>query len=305
VGDLLKGKVAIVTGAGRGIGREEALALAREGARVVVNDIGVSAEGAGSATTPAEEVVAEIRKIGGEAVTSFESVADFAGARRIVETALDSFGRLDILVNNAAIFIMKLIIEHTEEDWDRMVAVHLKGTFNMCRHAAPVMIKQGYGRIINTSSNQWRTPEGRVSYAAAKGGIVSFTYALAWELRNDGITVNAIAPFAATRAMESARVYDQHTADLGLERQDRGVYSRPGPEFVPPMVVYLASDLAPHVTGRIFRTGAGKVAIYNHPEELRGVYKDYKKNGPWTIEELKDVLPNTVLSSDTRAPHIP
>lgn len=304
MGDLLAGKVAIVTGSGRGIGREEVLALAREGARVVVNDLGVSTEGAGRSGAPAEEVVAEIKQMGGEAVVSFESVADFAGSRRIVETALDNFGRLDILVNNAAIFRMKLILEHTEEDWDSTIAVHLKGTFNMCRHAAPVMTKQKSGRIINTTSNQWRTPEGRVSYAAAKGGIVSFTYALAWELRNDGITVNAIAPFADTRAMQASRAYDQHTAELGLEREDRGVYDRPGPEFVPPMVVYLASDLAPHVTGRIFRTGAGKIAIYNHPEELRGVYKDYQKNGPWTIEELKDLLPKTVLASDTRAPHI-
>jgi NAD(P)-dependent dehydrogenase (short-subunit alcohol dehydrogenase family) len=307
MGDLLKDRVAIVTGAGRGIGREEALALSAEGARVVVNDYGVTAEGTDPSPAPAEEVTAEIKRQGGEAVASFESVADYEGAKRIVRTALDSFGRLDILVNNAGITQHRLLLDMTEEDWDRVIAVHLKGTFNTCRHAAEVMKEQGYGRIINTASSQWRNPEGRVAYASAKGGIVSLTWDLAWELRNYGITCNAIAPMGRTRMYEASGGFHQTLAQAGLLRSKRldEIEERPGPEFVPPMVVYLASDLAPQVTGCVFRIGAGKVAIYSHPTETRGIYRDYKKDGPWTLEELKRLLPGTVLAGEVKAPHIP
>jgi NAD(P)-dependent dehydrogenase (short-subunit alcohol dehydrogenase family) len=307
MGDLLKDRVAIVTGGGRGIGRQEALALSAEGAEVVVNDYGVTREGDDPSSGPAHEVVEEIKGLGGQAVACSESVADFGAAGRIIQTALDSFGRLDILVNNAGVFRHKLMLDHTEDDWDSVIAVHLKGTFNTCRHAIPVMKDRGYGRIINTTSSQWRNPEGRLSYAAAKGGVVSLTWDLAWELRNYGITCNAIAPMGQTRMYQASGGFHEVMTKAGLLRAKRldEIEDRPGPEFVPPMVVYLASDLAPQVTGCIFRVGAGKVAIYSHPTEARGIYKDYHGKGPWTLDELERLLPGTVLAGGVKAPHIP
>lgn len=302
---LLEGKVAIVTGAGRGIGQAEAFALAAHGAKVVVNDLGSATEGGGAARTPAEETVALIRSKGGEAVANFDSVADYESARRIVGQALDTWGRLDILVNNAGSFRDSLFHETTEADWDHIIGVHLKGTFNTCHHAVPVFMKQKHGRIINTASSQWRNPEGRAAYAAAKGGIVSLTYDLAWELRIHGITANAIAPLADTRAYAGAGPYQAKLSEAGLAHAKPGdEAARPGPEFVPPMVVYLASDLAPGVTGCVFRTGAGKIGIYSHPSEIRSVYRD-RRDGPWPLEQLRELLPATILQGNARAPHIP
>ncbi|MFC1930382.1 SDR family oxidoreductase [Chloroflexota bacterium] len=305
MGDLLKDRVAIITGSGGGIGRAEALAMAREGAKVVVNDYGVTREGADPSVGPAQGVVEEIKAMGGEAVASYESVADFQAAKRIVQTAVDSFGRVDILVNNAVIFHDKLFYELTEDDWDSVIAVILKGAFNMCRHAVPIMRQQKYGRIVNTTSGQWRNPEGRANYAAAKGSVVSLTWDLAWELRNDGITVNAIAPFAIGRNNQAAFGHEKSLADAGLKVQKRQHHMRGGPECVAPMVAYLVSDLASNVNGRVFYVAGGTVALYSHPEESRGIFKDHVNNGPWTIEELTRLLPSTVLGRDTKAPHIP
>ena len=256
MGDLLAGKVAIVTGSGRGIGRAHAFAMAAEGAKVVVNDIGVQKDGTGGTHEPADEVVAQIREQGGEAVASYGSVADFEAARGIIQTALDAFGRLDILVNNAGIFRDILFHQMTEDDWDAIVAVHLKGTFNTCRHAVPLMMEQGYGRIVNTSSSQWRNPEGRSAYGAAKGGIVSLTWDLAWELQNYDISVNAIAPMAMTGSSVSSGPYHDLVTGAGLVRVKQAYeQARPEPEYVSPMVVYLSSELAAGVTGRVFRVG--------------------------------------------------
>ncbi|MBI4287361.1 MAG: SDR family oxidoreductase [Chloroflexi bacterium] len=298
MGDLLKGKVAIVTGSGRGVGRGEALALAAEGAKVVVNDLGGETEGGGASKRPADEVVAEIKKKGGQAVANYDSVADFKAAGRIIQTALDSFGRLDILVNNAGILRDNPIWDMTEEDFDIVVAVHLKGTFNTCHHAVKVMKAQGRGRIINTASNQWRNPEGHVNYSGAKGGIVSLTWGLAWELQNTPITCNAIAPFADTRMHESSAPRREELVKAGLMRGERfdQVQDRPAPEFVAPMVVYLASDNAAKITGQIFRCGAGKVAVYSHPSEIKGIYKNFKRDGAWTQDELKDLVPGSLMA---------
>lgn len=305
MGDLLKGKVAVVTGAGRGIGQAEALALAAEGASVVVNDVGSARAGGGSDGGPADETVAEIHRRGGEAVASYESVADYQAAGRIVQTALDVFGRLDVLVNNAGIFRDILFHEMTEDDWDSIVSVHLKGTFNTCHHAVPIMMKQRSGRIINTASSQWRNPEGRSAYGAAKGGIVSLTYDLAWEMRPYGVTVNAIAPMALTRSSSNTQEYHDYVTAAGLKRnKPSDEANRPEPEFVPPMVVYLATDLAPEVTGCVFRVGAGKIGLYSHPSEIRSIYRNHKKDGPWPLEELRELLPSTVLQGNPRAPHI-
>jgi len=212
MGEYLKDKVAIVTGSGRGIGRAHAIALAAEGAKVVVNDPGVERNGSGGTQAPADEVVALIRENGGEAVADYHSVADFGQAEALIRTATDNYGRLDIMMNNAGVSRDGLFHQISEADFDTVVGVHLKGTFNTCRHAVPIMMEQGSGRIINTASSQWRNPEGRLIYAAAKGGIVSLTWDLAFELRNHGITVNAVAPMAQTRAFDDYR-HPQMLAD--------------------------------------------------------------------------------------------
>ncbi len=297
MGDLLKNKVAIVTGSGRGVGRAEALALAAHGAKVVVNDLGGDPGGVGASNSPADGVVAEIRKAGGQAVANYDSVADFKATAHLIQTAIDSFGRLDILVNNAGIIIDNPIWDMTEEEFDKVVAVHLKGTFNTCHHAVKVMRVQGSGRIINTASNQWRNPEGHVNYSAAKGGIVSLTWGVAWELNNTAITCNAIAPFADTRMHQTSEPRRGKLVEAGLMKAERfeQVADRPGPEFVAPMVVYLASDYASKITGQIFRCGAGKIAVYSHPGEVKGIYKNFKKDGAWTTEELKDLVPGALM----------
>ena len=307
MGDLLKGRVAIVTGAGRGLGREHAIALAAEGASVVVNDLGVERDGTGGTGAPADEVVALIKERGGEAVASYESVADYAAAGRIIAAAVDNYDRLDILVNNAGIFRHQLFWEMTEEDWDNVINVHLKGTFNTCHQAVPLMMDQRYGRIINTSSSQWRNPEGRGNYGAAKGGIVSLTWALAFELRNHGITVNSIAPMGATRASGDTSYRDM-LVDAGLDRKkdpaEQGD-NRAAPEFVSPTVVYLASEQAGNINGIVFRVGSGKVGRYSHPTEMNTIYRDWKTEGTWPIDELEALLPNTLLAGETKAPFIP
>jgi len=301
----LVGRVAIVTGAGRGVGRSEALALAAAGAKVVVNDVGVDSDGVGSAHGPADEVVDAIRSAGGEAVASYESVADWAGAGRVVDTAVDQFGRLDIVVNNAGIVRQQMIEDITEEDFDATIAVNLKGTFAICRHAIPVLRRAGYGRIINTTSNQWAAPLGNAHYAASKGGVTSLTYDLAWELQHDKITVNAIAPFAATRMTQDASDRDAALIQQGVmsAKRAKAKEARTDPELTTPIVLYLASEAASEVTGCVFRTGGGKVGLYTHPVESRTIFRD-ENTGPWPYDDLVDLLPRSVLSAGSKAPHI-
>lgn len=301
----LDGRVAVVTGAGRGIGRGEAIALAAAGAKVVVNDVGLKADGEGSARGPADEVVEFIRGQGGESVASYESVADWEGAARVVATAVEEFGRLDILVNNAGIVRQHKIEEVTEADFALTLDVNLKGTFAMCRHAIPVLRRYGGGRIINTCSNQWAAPIGNPEYAASKGGVVSLTYELAWELGNDGITVNAVAPFALTRMTQDAKQRDAALVAAGAmsERRLKSKEARADAGLVAPIVVYLASDAADDVTGCVFRAGGGKIGVYSHPVETRTIFRD-ERTGPWSYDELVDLLPRTVLSGGTKAPHI-
>ena len=199
MGDRLKGKVAIVTGSGRGIGREVALWLARDGAKIVVNDIGASLDGIGDSDLPADLVVSEIRKEGGEAVSCYDSVADFDSASKIVETAIENFGRVDILVHPAGILRDRMVFNMTEEEWDSVLQVHLHGAFNMVKNVIPHMINQKYGRIVLFSSGSGLGSSGQANYSTAKEGMVGFTRAIAMELQPYGIMVNAVYPGGATR----------------------------------------------------------------------------------------------------------
>jgi len=266
---ILDGRVAVVTGSGRGLGREFALALAREGAAVVVNDVGVSLRGESTAEDPAGEVVARIESEGGRAVAARESVADFEAAGRIVGAAVDAFGSIDIVVNNAGIVRDKTLVKMDEADFDAVIATHLKGTFNVTRHAAPLMKEAGYGRIVNiTSSAGLRGNFGQTNYGAAKAGIMGMTFVWSLELGRSGITVNALAPAGMTR-MTAA-----------LAGDDAGA---PPPELDPslnaPLVVYLASEHAGHVNGQVFGRTDLSYTIFQHPKQIAWMHRD----GGWDV----------------------
>lgn len=271
---ILDGKVAIVTGAGRGIGREEALALAREGAKVVVNDLGGEVDGTGKSTMVADSVVKEIKDMGGEAVASYDSVSTVEGAKNIVKTALDNFGRLDILVNNAGILRDKTLLKMTEEMWDVVIEVHLRGTFLCTREAASVMKEQGQGgRIINTTSFSGLIGNfGQSNYGAAKAGIYGFTKVCALELIRYGITVNAIAPVALTRMTKDLPMFQ------GQKEEDLG------PQHIAPVVVYLASDLSKDVNGKIIGVQGRHIFAYRMSVS-DGVKKE---KGMWTPQEIHE-----------------
>jgi NAD(P)-dependent dehydrogenase (short-subunit alcohol dehydrogenase family) len=253
----LSGKVAIVTGAGRGIGRAHALALAAAGAKVVVNDLGAALSGEGSDLSPAEQVVEEIRAGGGEAVANGENVADFAGAGRMVQQALDEWGRLDILVNNAGILRDRMLVNMTEEEWDAVIAVHLKGHFCPTRHAAAhwrELAKAGEevrARVINTSSPSGVFGNiGQANYGAAKAGIAGFTVIVAQELQRYGVTVNCLAPNARTRMTEE-------TFEMGPAEE--GGFDPLDPANMSVVVVALCADEAQQITGQVFHVWGGAV----------------------------------------------
>lgn len=299
MGTRFEGKNAVVTGAGRGIGMTIALALASEGAKVVVNDPGVSRAGTGSDMAPADEVVAEIKKGGGTAIANYDSVTDFTAAERIVKSCVDSFGRIDILVNCAGILRDRMVFNISEEEWDMVLNIHLKGTFNMCRHASRLMREQKSGRIINTTSDAWRGSMGQCNYCAAKGGIVSFTRAIARDLGRYGVTCNCIAPLAATRMTmdEELKAVAKKAVEAGAMTEDqyKEFLDMPGPEFVAPAVVYLATEEAANINGQVIGCGGGRVALFSDPVEIKGIYRDYKKEGPWTVDELIRLVPGTLL----------
>jgi NAD(P)-dependent dehydrogenase (short-subunit alcohol dehydrogenase family) len=267
---LLEGRVAIVTGSGRGIGREFALCLAREGAAVVVNDVGVSLDGRGTEEDPAVQVCKEIEALGGRAAPNYDSVTDFDGAQRIVQTALDSFGKLDILVNNAGIVRDRTLVKMSEEDFDAVVGVHLKGTFNCARHAAPVMRDAGYGRIINiTSSAGLRGNFGQTNYGAAKAGIMGMTFIWAMELGRHGITVNAMAPAGATRM--TAGLYERSGTEPPPEQD---------PALNAPLVAYLASEQAGHVNGQVLGRSDYAYTLFQTPRQIAFMWRD----GGWDTD---------------------
>lgn len=300
MGTRLKGKNAVVTGAGRGIGREAALVLAAEGARVVVNDPGVGRGGEGTDLTPADEVTAEIKKRGGEAIANHDSVADFTAAGRIVEGCVGTFGTIDILVNCAGVLRDRMAHNMTEEEWDVVISVHLKGTFNMCRHAAGHMRKQGFGRIVNMASAAWQGSVGQVNYSAAKGGIVSLTRTLARELGRKGVTCNAVVPMAATRLTIDDDVKAKFKKQLDEGEITPARYAElvdmPGPEHIARVIAYLATDAAANVNGLCVRSAGGTVGIYNEPKIVKIIHKNSEKFGLWEIDELEDLFPKILLS---------
>jgi NAD(P)-dependent dehydrogenase (short-subunit alcohol dehydrogenase family) len=277
---LLDGRVAIVTGSGRGIGREFALCFGREGAKVVINDVGVSLDGQGTDDDPALQVCKEIEALGGEAVPNYDSVSDFEGAGRIVQTAVDAFGTVDILVNNAGIVRDRSLLKMDESDFDAVIGVHLKGTFNCTRHAAPIMKDKGYGRIVNiTSSAGLRGNFGQTNYGAAKAGIMGMTFVWSIELGEYGITVNAIAPSGATRM----------TASL-FEKAG----SEPPPEENPalnaPLVAYVASEEAAHVNGQILGRTEYAYTLFQQPKQIAWMWRD----GGWTASEVAQDFDKTL-----------
>lgn len=298
MGKRLDGRSAVVTGAGRGIGREIALTLAAEGASVVVVDPGVSRGGSGSDMAPADEVVVEIKKRGGKAVANHNSVTDFKAAEGIINSCVESFGRIDILVNCAGILRERMVWNLSEEDWDMVIAVHLKGTFNCSRHAAGAMREQRYGRIINFTSDAWRGTVGQSNYGAAKGGIVSFTSSIARELGRYGVTCNAVVPLAASRmtVTEEVKAGWRRRYEAGLITKEYldELLNMPGPEYIPPIVVYLASDKAANINGQVFHIEKGRVGIYSQPVEVRAIYKT-ERGGMWTVDDLEEAVPKTLL----------
>ncbi len=282
---MLKGKAALVTGSGRGIGREIAMLLARHGAQVVVNDYGGSEAGVGGSSTPADEVVKEIVAAGGQAVANYDSVATMAGGQRIVETALDSFGRIDIVVHNAGILRDRMIFNMTEEEWDAVINTHLKGAFAVTRAAAPRMRQQKWGRIINMTSTSGLVGNvGQANYAAAKLGIVGFTKVVALDMARYNVTANCISPFAWTRMIG--------TIPTETEAQKARVekIKKMGPEHIAPMAVFLASDAAKEISGQVFGVRGKEIMLFCHMRPLRSIHHDLG----WTPERLAEMFPGTL-----------
>lgn len=316
MGDVLKGKVAVVTGSGQGIGRAIALGMAEEGAKVVTNNRrrgstghaildesilkSMSAEqierlhkqleeSSGDAETTAEA----IKKAGGEAVPFFGDVSDFEAAKKLIQTAVDSFGRIDILANVAGTFGFSPIWEMTEELWDKVTLTKPKGYFNCIRHAVPFMMKQKWGRILNCTSRAFLGDVLKhAEYCTANAGVVGLTRAVAKELASYGITCNAFAPFAKTRAAYELTAYDEAVSEAESPWMDRkfsfSLEMTPSPDDVAPLMNYLASDEAANITGRVFNVGGPIINLYSEPEMERTLVK---YGGRWTLDELKQQIP--------------
>ena len=290
MGNRLQDKVAVVTGSGRGIGRGVAILMAQEGAKVVVVDPGVNVDGSGADNSIAQQVVSEIQQAGGTAVACTESVVSMEGGEKIVQTAIDNYGKLDIVVTVAGILRDRMVFNMTEQEWDDVIAVHLKGTFSVVKHACILFRQQRSGRIITFSSTSGLYGNsGQSNYGAAKDGIAGFTRVVARDMGRYGVTANAISPTAATRMTGSI---PDDTADLraaqGITRASPTM--RGEPDDIAPMVTWLASDAAAHVNGHVFHVTEGLVTLLNEPEPVKTINKE----GKWTVEELARVVPVTL-----------
>jgi NAD(P)-dependent dehydrogenase (short-subunit alcohol dehydrogenase family) len=296
VSGICEGRVAIVTGAGRGIGRGHALELARQGAKVVVNDLGGLVDGTGTDKGPAQAVVDEIVAAGGDAVANTDDVADWDGAKRLVDTAIDTFATLDVVVNNAGILRDRMLFNMSEAEWDAVVRVHLKGTFAPSRWAAEywrAQHKNGVpvdARIVNTSSTSglFANP-GQSNYGAAKSGIATFSIIAAKELGRYGVTVNAVAPGARTRMTENL--------GGGRPAPEPGTWDDRSPDNIAPIVTWLASAQSAAVTGHVFLVGGGRIAIAQGWQ--RGPGTD--KGARWDPAELGPVVADLVAAAESKS----
>ena len=288
MGKKLQGKSIVITGSGRGIGRALAMLAAAEGAKVVVNDPGVSMDGSGSDKSPADEVVDAIRSAGGTAVANYDSVVSMQGGENIVKTCVDSFGRIDCLINVAGILRDRMIFNMSEQEWDDVIAVHLKGHFACTRAAVVLMRQQRYGRIINFSSiSGLRGNAGQANYGAAKAGIAGFTRVVARDLGRYGVTCNAIAPMAITR-MTSSVPQQRSAAPGSVVTAD---VQEMLPEHIAPMTLYLATDEAWNINGQIFHVAGGMVSLARTETPIATI----TKNGKWTLEELAMLVPQYLV----------
>jgi NAD(P)-dependent dehydrogenase (short-subunit alcohol dehydrogenase family) len=298
---IVDGRVVIVTGAGRGIGREHALAFAREGAKVVVNDIGAGLDGTATGESPAEQVVAEIIAAGGEAVVNGDDVADWAGAQNVVATAIKEFGGLDVLVNNAGFLRDKMLVMMSEEDWDNVIRVHLKGHFAMLRHAAAYWRTESKAgntraaRVINTSSGAGLYGSvGQGNYSAAKAAIAELTIQAAAEMKGYGVTVNAIAPSARTRMTTGSG----EAMAAQMAAPEDGSFDAMDPANVSPLVVWLGSEESAEVSGRVFEVEGGTISVSDGWQ--RSAKRD--KGAKWDPAELGPVVKDILEEAPTPMP---
>lgn len=295
---MFQNRAAIVTGGARGIGRAIAEDLARKGARVVIMDPGSSKDGSTLEGADLAEAAAQaIRATGGTAIVAAESVADHDACGRVVALCKESFGSVDIIINNAGVLRPKMIWNMPVESWDVVVGTHLRGAYSMIHHAAPHMRDGRWGRIVNMGSEAWRGTVGGANYGAAKGGIFSLTRAMARELGKYGVTCNTVCPAAATRLTldEAVREGFRKRLEAGLVTQERydSVVNMGGPEHVVPVVTWLCSDAGANVNGQAFRAEAGRVGIYNEPEIKASLVKAGKE--VFTLDELNGLIPSALL----------
>jgi 3-oxoacyl-[acyl-carrier protein] reductase len=291
-------KVAIVTGSGQGIGRAIALELARQGAKVITNSRKPGTKGG-----DAESTANEIMDMHGQGMAFYGSVTDFATAGKLVQAAVDRFGRLDILINNAGSDAPHMIWNMTEEEWDMSLDSYLKGTFNTCRFACALMREQKWGRIINTTSTAWLGTVGHCNYGAAKAGVVGLTRSLAREMGRYGVTCNAYAPTASTRfsSSEDIQAGFKKRYESGLMTKERfeELTNLPGPETVTPFITYLCTDAAADINGQVFDVTGNNIAIYSEPVKRKTISKE---SGSWTVEELIKQMPQLLEDYKNPAP---
>ena len=295
----LEGKAGIVTGAGRGIGREVALLLAREGASVIVNDPGVGRGGEATDEQPADVVVEEIASAGGTAIANHGSVTEYETAGLMVLQCTEAFGKIDFVVNVAGALRERMIWNMSEDDFDAVINVHLKGHWNMCHHAIKPMRGARFGRIINFSSDAFKGSIGQCNYAAAKAGIIGLTRSIARECGRYGITANAICPMAATRMTVNDAVIASWKRRLENGLLTQAEYDNrmamPGPEFVSPIVAYFCTDAAGDVNGQLFHAERSLIHTYYYGEVSRSIHK-YDDGGMFTVDELVETMPSSLMA---------